>query len=60
MFQQKVISAVREEKPQIVMDYNHHMGYGDKGGRMVDNPSAIRHSSGQKFVHPSVRPDHSQ
>jgi hypothetical protein len=29
MFQQKVISAMREEKaikPQIVIDYNRHMG----------------------------------
>jgi len=26
-------------KPQIVMDYNHHVGYGDKGDRMADSYS---------------------
>jgi len=36
-------------KPQIVMDYNHHMGYVNKGDRMVNSfPSAGAHSSGQK------------
>ena len=35
-------------KPQIVMDYNHHMGYRDKGDRMQTvTLSAIGHSSGQ-------------
>ena len=46
-------------KPQIVMDYNHHMGYMDKGDRMA-NSYSIRHSSGEKFVFPSVRPGHSR
>ena len=35
LFQQKVISALREEKPQTVIDYNHHMRYMDKGNRMA-------------------------
>jgi len=42
MFQQKVISAMREEKaikPQIVIDYNCHVGYVDKGHRMANSYS---------------------
>jgi hypothetical protein len=31
--------GVKAIKPQIVMDYNHHMGYGDKGDRMADSKS---------------------
>jgi len=29
-------------KPQIVMDYNHHMGYVDKGDRMANSYSISR------------------
>ena len=31
-------------KPQIVMDYNHHMGYVDKGDRMANRYSISRHT----------------
>jgi hypothetical protein len=31
---------------QIVMDYNHHMGYVDKCNRLAVTPSAVAHSSG--------------
>jgi len=31
-------------KPQIVMDYNHHMGSTDKGDRMANNYSISRHT----------------
>jgi len=31
-------------KPQIVMDYNHHMGYVDKGDRMANSYSISRHT----------------
>jgi len=31
--------GVRAIKPQIVMDYNHHMGYVDKGERMANSYS---------------------
>jgi hypothetical protein len=41
----KVISSVREEKPQTVIAYNHHMRYMDKGDRMAISYS-IAHSSG--------------
>jgi hypothetical protein len=46
--------------PQIVMDYNHHMGYVDKGDRMAN----IYTTSGRTFkwtkiVFSSFRPDHS-
>ena len=44
MPQWKVISAMRGKaiKPQIVMDYNHHMGYVDKGDRMANSYSTSR------------------
>jgi hypothetical protein len=36
-------------KPQTVMDYNHHMGYMDKGDRMANStPLAITYVSGPK------------
>jgi hypothetical protein len=31
-------------KPQIVTDYNHHMGYMDKGDRMANSYSISRHT----------------
>ena len=31
-------------KPQIVVDYNHHMGYVDKGDRMANSYSINRHT----------------
>ena len=42
MFHWTVVSALREEKLlklQIVIDYNCHMGYMDKGDRMADSYS---------------------
>ena len=49
-------------KPQIVMDYNHHMGYVDKGDRMAisysHQPSHIQVD--EKIVLSSARPGHSQ
>jgi len=55
MPQRKVISAMRGKaiNTQIVMDYNHHMGYVDKGDRMANSYS-------KKIVLSSVRPGHSQ
>jgi len=35
-------------KPQIVMDYHHHMGYVDKGDRMANSYSTGAHSNGRK------------
>ena len=32
-------------KPQIVMDYNHHIRHGDKGDRMVDSYSITNWTS---------------
>jgi len=31
-------------KPQIVTDYNHHMGYVDKGDRTANSYSVSRHT----------------
>jgi hypothetical protein len=48
-------------KLQIVMDYNHHMGYADKGDKWPTvTPPAGSHSSGRKNYFSSFRPDHSQ
>jgi len=44
MYQQKVISAMEEEKaikPQIMLHYNRHMGYVDKGDRMANSYSIV-------------------
>jgi len=40
-------------KPKIVVDYNYHLGYVNKGNRMANSYSAVRHGSGQKklFFH---------
>jgi len=49
-------------KPQIVMNYNHHMGYVDKGEKncqqLLHQPSHIQVDG--KTVLSSVRPGHSQ
>jgi hypothetical protein len=45
--QRKVISVMMEEKaikPEIVMDYNHHMGYVEKGGRKPNSYSISQHT----------------
>jgi len=47
-------------KPQIAMDYNHHMGYVDKGDRMANSYSISRrilHSlcGGKKMSHRDFR-----
>jgi len=62
MPQRKVISAMRQEKPQIVTDYNHHMGYVDKGDRMANIYSISRRTFKwmKKIVLSPVRPGHSQ
>jgi hypothetical protein len=46
---------------EIVMDYNCHIGYVDKGNRIVTvTQSAVRHGSGGKSVLPSVQSGRSE
>jgi len=54
--------AGKTMKPQIMMDYNHHMGYVDNGDRMANSYSIRRRTFKwtKKIVLSSARPDHSQ
>jgi hypothetical protein len=40
-------------KPQIVMDYNHHMGYVDKGDRMANSYTTSRRTFNRYILHSS-------
>jgi hypothetical protein len=61
MPQRKVISVMMEEKPQILIDYNHHMGYVDKGDRKANSYSISRCTLKwmKEIVFSTVRPGHS-